>query len=121
MKATPAQVLQHAALAAHGFADEKRFGLGVIQAGGMKLDEFHVGDGRPGPVGHGHAVAGRDVRIGRVKIYLAAAARGQHDTARGEGFDHAAVLVQHVGAQAAIERRSLPSGSFCAVIRSMAK
>ena len=59
----PAQVEQFAALAAHRFADEKRLGFGMVQAGWVKLDELHVGDGRPGPVCHRDAVAGGDVGI----------------------------------------------------------
>ena len=33
---------QHAAFAAHGFADEERLGVRVVQAGGVELDEFHT-------------------------------------------------------------------------------
>ena len=69
--------LEHAAFAAHRLADQKGLGLGMIEAGGMELDELHVGDRRAGALGHGHAVAGGDVRIGGVEIDLAAAAGGQ--------------------------------------------
>ncbi len=62
------------------------------EAGGMKLDELHVGDRRARAVGHGHAVAGGDVRVGGVKINFAAAAGGEQDGAGGEGFDLVAFL-----------------------------
>ena len=55
---------------------------GMIKAGGMKLDELHVGHGRAGAIGHGHAVARGNVRVGGVKINFAAAARGQERTER---------------------------------------
>jgi hypothetical protein len=66
----------------------------------MELDEFEVGNGRAGPVGHGHAVAGGDVGIGGVEIDLAAAAGGQKHQAGGEGFHLAGLLVKDISAQA---------------------
>ncbi len=72
-------ILQNAALATDGFADQERFGFRVIKARGMELDEFHVGDARSGSIGHGHAVAGGDIRVGRVEINFSATARGQQD------------------------------------------
>ena len=98
------EVLQNGPLPAHRFADEKGFGLAMIKAGRMKLDELHVADARPRPIGHGHAVAGGDVGIGRVKIDLAAPAGGQQHGAGGEGLDVVAIFVQDVGAQAAVGR-----------------
>jgi len=46
-----------------GLADQEGFRLRVVEASGMKLDEFHVGDDCPGTVSHSDAVARRDVRV----------------------------------------------------------
>ena len=79
--------LEQAAFAAHRFGDEEGLGMGVVEAGGVELDEFHVGDPAAGAPAHGDAVTGRDVGIGGVEIDLARAARGQHDMLGGNG-DH---------------------------------
>src|ERR1051326_1268439 len=65
-----------AAFAADSFADEERFGARMIEASGMELDEFHVGDGCAGAISHRHAITSGNVRIGRVKIDLAATPGG---------------------------------------------
>ena len=75
---------QDPALAAHGLADQEGLGLRVEEAGGVELHELHVGDRGARPVRHGHAVARRDVRIARVEVDLAGAARGEHRDARAE-------------------------------------
>ena len=94
---------QYPAFAAHRLADQKGLGLGMVEAGGMKLDEFHVGHPCPGTIGHGHAVAGGNVRIGCIEIDLAAAARGQEDDRRGERFHPPAAFFEHVNALAPID------------------
>ena len=67
---------QDAALAAQGLADQERLGLGVVEAGGVELEELHVGHLGAHPVGHGHPVAGGDVGVGGVEVDLARAAGG---------------------------------------------
>ena len=57
---------KQATFATHRFGNQKGFRLRVIQAGGMKLDELHVGHPTAGPVSHRNAITGRSVRIGRV-------------------------------------------------------
>jgi hypothetical protein len=93
---------EHAPLAADGFADEKRLGLGMIQAGRMKLDELHVGDRHARAVGHGNAVSGGDVRVGGVEIHLAAAPRGQHGHAGGKRLDLAGGFVEDIRPHATV-------------------
>jgi hypothetical protein len=100
-------IAQNAAFAAHRFADEKGFGGGMIEAGGMELNELHIGHGGPRAIGHGDAVAGGDVGIGGVKIDFAAAAGGQEDKGGGEGLDPVCGFVKHISAQAAVARRTL--------------
>ena len=56
----------------------------------------------PGTPGHGHAVAGGDVGIGRVEIDLAAAAGGQQRDRRGEGLDLAGLLVEDIDPEALV-------------------
>ena len=65
----------------------------------MELEELHVGDRGAGPVGHGHAVAGRHVRVGRVEVDLPGPAGGEHGHRRGQGADGTAVPVEDVGAE----------------------
>ena len=68
----------------------------------MELDELHVGDLCPGPVGHGDAVAGRGVRIAGVEVDLAGPPRGQHGGAGQHGVDPPAIPIQHIGPPARI-------------------
>src|SRR5690625_3941714 len=70
--------------ASHRFADQKRFGLWVIQAGRMKLIELHVGDTAAGAPRHGDAVAGRAVWIAGEQVDLAGSSSGEYDMARGQ-------------------------------------
>ena len=93
---------QDASFAAHGFADEERFGFGMEKAGGVELDEFHVADGRTRAPGHGHAVAGGDVGIRCVEVNFATAASGQHDAVAAQGEDAAGFFVEHVDADHAV-------------------
>jgi hypothetical protein len=41
----------------------------------------------PGAIGHGEAVARRDVGVRRVEVHLAGAAGAEHRGARGEAMD----------------------------------
>ena len=93
--------LQQPALAAYCFADEERFGVRMVEARRVKLDELHVGDAAAGAPAHGDAIAGRRVRIGGIEIHLSGAAGGEHGAVRGNGPDLARRLVQHVGPVAA--------------------
>ena len=68
----------------------------------MELDELHVRDRRARAPGHGHAVAGRDVGIGRVEINLAAAAGGQDEPIGPKVSTSPRLLIQHINAEAAI-------------------
>ena len=68
---------QAAAFAAHRFADQKRFGVRVVQASGVELDEFHVLHPAARAPGCGNAVARGGVGVGGVQVHLARAAGGQ--------------------------------------------
>ena len=85
------QAAEHRALPAQGLGDEEPLGPGVIQAGGVELDELQVRHPRPGPVGHRHAVPGGDVRVGGVQVHLPATARSQ-DGGLGLERDHRTVV-----------------------------
>src|SRR5207302_8572630 len=71
----------------------------------MKLDKFHVRNYRTGAPRHRHAVARRDVWIGRVKINFPATAGRKHDSIRADRFDFARFFVENVYAQTTIFRR----------------
>jgi hypothetical protein len=90
-------IAQQRSFAAHGFADQEGARLGVVQAGGMELDELHIGDGRAGAVGHGDPVPRRDVRVAGVEVDLAAAPRGQEHDGCLVRLDRAGLGIQHVG------------------------
>ena len=88
--------------APHRLRDEETPRLRVKEARRVKLDKLHVRDPRPRAPGHGHAVAGRDAGVGRVKIDLSAAAGRQHHAVAAQGGDLAGGLVEHVSAEAAV-------------------
>jgi hypothetical protein len=92
---------QDRALAAHRLADQERFGLRMVQAGRMELDELHVRERGARAIGHRHPVAGRDVGIARVEIHLAGAARREQRHARLERH-HGSLGVEHIGADHAL-------------------
>jgi hypothetical protein len=68
----------------------------------MELDEFHIGQGKAGPVAHGKAVAGGDIGVGGVHEGLAQAARGQENPFAGDGANAIGRGVVHVKAMAHI-------------------
>ena len=72
----------------------------VVQHRRVELHELEVRHHRADPVGHGHAVAGRDVGVGRVDVDLAGAAGGEDRRPGGDGADLAVALVEHVRAEA---------------------
>ena len=87
--------------AAHGLGDEE-VGLlaGVVERGGVELDELHVfGDGL-GAVAHGDAVARGDDRIGGRGVDVAAAARGDDGEFGQHGLDFVRFEIQDVGPEA---------------------
>jgi hypothetical protein len=98
----PLAVDQHGALAAYRLADEEVLGLGVVEAGGVELDELHVGDGRPRTPSYGHAVAGGDVGVAGVEVDLAAAAGGEDGEAGAHREDALVARPQDVAADAAV-------------------
>ena len=97
-----ATIDQNAAFASNRLGNEKRFDRGMVKAGRVELNEFHVRDHGTCPPGHCHSVAGRDIGVCRVEVNLPAPARGQHGDIAAEGFDHAGNLVEHIDAQATV-------------------
>ena len=90
---------QDAAFTAHGFRNQKRLRMRVIQAGGMELDELHVGNAAAGTPAHGNAIPGGGVRIGGVQIDLARASGGKHHMVGSDRFHAAACFVQTIQAK----------------------
>jgi tetratricopeptide (TPR) repeat protein len=78
----PAPVEEDRPLAAHRLADERERVLAGVERGGMELHELHVGETRAGAVRDREAVAGGDLRVGRVAVDLPAAARREHRRVR---------------------------------------
>ena len=64
--------------APHGLADQAAAAAGDVQHRGMELHELHVAQLGAGAIGHGHAVAGGPVGIGRLAIELPGPAGGQN-------------------------------------------
>ena len=92
---------QTAPFTAHGFADQERFGLGVVEACGMKLNEFHIAHTAARSPSGGDAIPRRRVWVGGVQIHLAGAAGGQNGVRGLEGQDTIVLRVQSVKPQAA--------------------
>ncbi len=98
-------------LATQRLRDQKRPCLRVIEAGRVKLHEFHVGHTASGAPGHGDAVTGGDVRIAGVEIDLVGAAGGDDDEARQEGFDPSSPSIEHVGTETAVALACAQTGT----------
>ena len=92
---------QPAAFAANRLGDQKAFGLGVVQTGGVELHEFHIRHPAAGAPRHGDAVAGGHVRVGGIQVHLGGAAGGQHHGTRQNHVGFAGFDVVHIGAAAA--------------------
>jgi len=97
-----ARQTQDAAIAAHGLGDEiGRMRLaGMVERRRVELDELHVLHFAFGPVDHGDAVAGRDVRIRRRLIHRPRSASGHQRHLREECVDFSRRQIEHVGAVA---------------------
>ena len=80
-------------LTAHGFGDQIAFGVRVVQAGGVKLDEFHICHAAAGAPSGSNAVTRRRIRVGRVQIDFACTARGQNGVRGGKSNDFVFDLV----------------------------
>ncbi len=70
----------------------------MVEAGGVKLDEFHVSNRCPCPVGHCHAVAGRYVGITRVKVNLSRSTGCEKSGIGCERVDIPRRVIEHIGA-----------------------
>ena len=73
----PVTVPQASSLTSKSFRQEKRGGTREFQHGGMKLNEFHIGQGSTRPEGESTTIAGSDFGVGGGWIEDPQAARGQ--------------------------------------------
>ena len=88
------------ACASYGFRNQEAGLLaGIVEAGRMELDEFHVRDLAFGPVNHRHAVAGGYYRVGGVGVDVAVAAGGQHRGLGQDGLYFIGIGVEYVGSE----------------------
>ena len=101
---TPLPVHQHRALAPHGLGDEEALGVRMVKAGGMELDELHVLDLRPGAPRERDAVARRRIRVTRIEVHLAAAARGENRVRGADGVNLLRLRVQDIRPHALVRR-----------------
>ena len=97
---TAVRQFQFCPLSAQGLGNEERFGMGVKQAGWMKLVELHVANPTARPPGHGDTIAAGAVGIGGVEISLAGATGSEHHEAGFYQLDIIAALVEDVAAHA---------------------
>ena len=84
------------ALPPQRLTDQKALGFGMKQARRVKLKELHVRELRTGTVRHRDPVARRHVRVRRVEVHLAGAARRKNRRAREVGLDAPRRLVEDV-------------------------
>ena len=89
------------------------------KARGMKLDELHIGDLNSRAPRHRHAVASRNVGIGRVQINLPATAGGKHDSIRSNGFNLSGLFIQAINTETAVFGRETEFGSGDQINRHM--
>ena len=95
-------VAQNSAFAAHSLGDQKRVRLRMKKAGWMKLDELHIGDYGAGAPRHRHAIACRDVRVGRVEINLPATAGREDQAISADRFHLAGGFIKDIDAETAV-------------------
>ena len=93
------RVVEHRALAPHRLRDEG--GAGHREGGRVELVELQVGDGRAGPPGRCHAVAGGQGRIRGVRVEGARTAGGEDDRVRREALQVAVGAEQNRAAHPA--------------------
>ena len=92
---------QLATLTAHRLGDEKALGVRVVQAGGVELDELHVGHPTARTPGCCNAVARGRVRVGGVQVHLACATCGQDGVGCAERHHLVQRFVQCINAMTA--------------------
>ena len=95
---------EDAAFTPYRFRNQKRFGMCMIEAGRMKLDEFHISHPATGAPAHGNTIAGGGVRISGVEVNLAGATGCHDDMACRNGHDLTAQGIEYVGTEASILR-----------------
>ena len=69
---------QDGTFAPHGLGNQCPGGPGDVKGSGMELDELHVLQCGPGPVGHCRTVSGGHHRIGSLPVELTTAPSGQN-------------------------------------------
>jgi len=89
---------QLGALTAKCLGNEKTPIFGVVEAGGVKLNEFHVGHTAPCSPGHGNTIAGRRIGIAGVAVDLSDTPAGQHHGRGRNRFHTLSINVQHIHA-----------------------
>ena len=108
----PGAVQEDRPLAADRLGDEERLGERVVEAGGVELDEFHVGDRRPRPVRQRDSVSRGDVGVARVQVHFPRTPGGEDRHVRHESVDLAGPPVQHVGAEHLVDPRVVEGGEL---------
>ncbi len=94
--------LKYRSLTAHGFGNQERLGVRVIEGGRVELHEFHVDDSCAGPPTDRQSVASGDIRIAGVKINFAGTASCQYRESGAESDDLIIFDVENVSAEAAV-------------------
>ena len=97
---------QFAAFTAYRFGNQERFGLRVVQAGGVELVEFHIGHPAAGTPGHGNAIAGGTVGVAGVQIHLAGTTGGQYHGVGADDIHFAGIVIQKIRADTAMSAQS---------------
>ena len=108
----PAAVQEDRPLAADRLGDEERLGERVVETGGVELDEFHVGDRRPGAVRQRDSVSRGDIGVARVQVHLSRTPGGEYRHVRHEGVDRAGRPVEHIGAEHLVDPRVVEGGEL---------
>ena len=74
----------------------------MVQAGRVKLVEFHIGDTTAGTPGHGNTITTGGIRVTGIQVHLAGTAGGEHHVAGHKSLYRLLVTIQHIGTDTAI-------------------
>ena len=88
------QVPEHRTFSSNGLRDQEALRLGMMKAGRMELDHFHISEGTSRPRRHRDAVRGSDVGVGRIPVDLSTAPSGEHRVLRSNQPDGSSLLVE---------------------------
>lgn len=91
------EIAEHCSISSHSLSDEERGAIaGMIEGGGMELDEFHILHSALGTIHHRNTIARGDKRIGGSGVDGTNASRCHHGDTGQEGLHSSCLLIKHI-------------------------